>query len=118
MIGLSSLIAALIARLTGIQVDARTVARVIAAAQAAGATATTTASLAAADTKALTEQTTETEAKLINDGRFAEYHLAKAKRAFAAQDFRTALTQAAASLAHGDLTEAAQLRAAAKAAMK
>ncbi len=61
---------------------------------------------------------TETEADLLNSGRFAEYHLAKAKRLFEAKNFKEAAYQAAASLAHGDLPEAKELRKTALAAGK
>ncbi len=60
----------------------------------------------------------ETEAEMLNAGRFAEYHLAKAKRLFEAKNFKEAAYQAAASLAHGDLPEAKTLRAEARAAAK
>lgn len=63
-------------------------------------------------------EATETEAELLNAGRFADYHLAKAKRLFAANNFKDAAYQAAASLAHGDLPEAKELRAKALAATK
>ena len=54
----------------------------------------------------------------MNTGRFAEYHLAKAKRLFEAKNFKEAAYQAAASLAHGDLAEASAIRKAALAALK
>jgi hypothetical protein len=55
---------------------------------------------------------------MLNAGRFAEYHLAKAKRLFEAKNFKEAAYQAAASLAHSDLPEAKTLRAEARAAVK
>lgn len=61
---------------------------------------------------------TETEAQLLNSGRFDEYHLAKAKRLFEAKQFKEAAYQAGASLCHGDLPEAVAIRKAALAAMK
>lgn len=63
-------------------------------------------------------EVTATEAELLNTGRFAEYHLAKAKRLFATQNFKEAAYQAGASLAHDDLPEAKTLRQTALAAMK
>ena len=63
-------------------------------------------------------EATETEAEYLNSGRFAEYHLAKAKRLFEAKNFKEAAYQASASLAHGDLPEAKPLRKAALAAAK
>lgn len=61
---------------------------------------------------------TETEAALMNAGRFADYHLAKAKRLFAAGNFKEAAYQASASLAHGSLPEAKELRQKAQAATR
>ena len=61
-------------------------------------------------------EATETEAQLLAAGRFADYHLAKAKRLYAAKNFKEAAYQAAASLAHGDLAEAHTTRKAALAA--
>lgn len=63
-------------------------------------------------------EATDTEAELLNAGRFADYHLAKAKRLFEAKNFKEAAYQCAASLAHGDLPEAKSLRKTALAAMK
>lgn len=63
-------------------------------------------------------EATETEAQYLNSGRFAEYHLAKAKRLFEAKNFKEAAYQASASLAHGDLPEAKALRKTALAAGK
>lgn len=63
-------------------------------------------------------EATETEAELLNAGRFAEYHLAKAKRFFASNNAKEAAYQAAASLAHGDLPEAKELRTKALAVAK
>jgi hypothetical protein len=65
----------------------------------------------------MTIESTETEAQLLAGGKFAEYHLAKAKRLFAAKDFKEAAYQCAASISHGDLPEAVTLRKAAKDAM-
>jgi hypothetical protein len=62
-------------------------------------------------------EATETEAKLLADGRFPEYHLAKAKRFLEAKNYKEAAYQAGASLSHGDLAEAAEIRKAAVAAM-
>lgn len=61
---------------------------------------------------------TETEAQLLNSGRFAEYHLAKATRLFDAKNYKEAAYQAAASLAHGDLPAAKTIRQTALAALK
>ena len=55
---------------------------------------------------------------LLAAGKFAEYHLTKAKRLFAAKNFKDAAHHAAASLAHGDLAEAVSLRKAAIAAAR
>lgn len=63
-------------------------------------------------------ETTESEASLMNAGRFADYHLAKAKRYFAVGDFKEAAYQASASLAHGGLADAQELRRKAQAAAK
>jgi hypothetical protein len=60
----------------------------------------------------------DTEAQLLNSGRFAEYHLAKAKRLMAAGQHREAAVQASASLAHGDLTEARSIYDTGRAAAK
>lgn len=64
----------------------------------------------------------ETEAQLMAAGRFAEYHLAKAKRHFEAKQFKEAAYQASASIAHGtsnaENAEAIALQKAAKAALK
>ncbi len=49
--------------------------------------------------------------ELLNTGRFAEYHLQKAKAAFAAGEYAAADYQAAASLCHDRLPEAVALRA-------
>jgi hypothetical protein len=56
---------------------------------------------------------TESESSLLAAGRFAEYHLTKAKRLLAARNFKDAAHHAAASLAHGDLPEAVSVRKAA-----
>lgn len=61
---------------------------------------------------------TETEAESLAAGRFADYHLAKAQRLLAAGHFKEAVYQAGASLSHGDLPEARQVLATARAAMK
>ncbi len=53
---------------------------------------------------------TQSEAQLLAAGRFDHYHLAKAKRLFEAKNFKEAAYQAAASLSHGTLAEAAALR--------
>ena len=53
---------------------------------------------------------TQSEAQLLAAGRFNHYHLAKAKRLFEAKNFKEAAYQASASLSHGTLAEAAQLR--------
>lgn len=75
------------------------------------------ASVSAAQEEAVMEPT-ETEAALMNAGRFADYHLAKAKRLFAAGNFKEAAYQASASLGHGNLQEARELRRKAQAALK
>lgn len=49
--------------------------------------------------------------ELLNTGRFAEYHLEKAKAAFAAGEFAAADYQAAASLCHDRLPDAVAMRA-------
>ncbi len=55
-------------------------------------------------------------AALLNDGRFSEYHLEKAKLALASKDFKAARYQVAASLRHNpsDPKTAAEVRQAAK----
>ena len=63
-------------------------------------------------------EATETEAQLLAAGRFAEYHLAKAKRLQQGNHHKDAAYHAAASLAHGDLPEAATLRRSALAAAR
>lgn len=73
---------------------------------------------AGAPIEAVKIEATETEAELLAAGRFSEYHLAKAKRFFASKNFKDAAYQAAASLAHGDLPEAKELRKQALAAAK
>lgn len=94
------------------------------AAQAAPPTATVAATVvestlpSGAPIAAIKIEATETEAQLLAAGRFADYHLAKAKRLFAAKDFREAAHQAAASVSHGNNGEAVELRKAARAAMK
>ncbi len=65
----------------------------------------------AAATAAGGEHASNPLSELLNTGRFAEYHLQKAKAAFAAGDFAAADYQAAASLAHDRLAEAVALRA-------
>lgn len=89
-----------------------------AAAIAAPAVAVASTLPAGAPIEAAKIEATETEAQLLAAGRFADYHLAKAKRLFAAKSFRDAAHQAAASLAHGELPEAAELRKSALAALK
>lgn len=54
--------------------------------------------------------TTQTEAQLLAAGRFAEYHLAKAKRLLASGEAKEAAYQAGASLAHDRLPEAREVR--------
>ena len=61
---------------------------------------------------------TETEEERLSAGRFAEYHLAKSQRLLAAGTFKEAVYQAGASLSHGDLPEARQVLATARAATK
>lgn len=56
----------------------------------------------------------DTEADLLAQGRFDAYHLAKAKRYMTAGDVKQAAYHASASLSHGDLPEARQLRRAAR----
>ena len=63
-------------------------------------------------------ESTETEAQLLAAGKFAEYHLAKAKRLFTANNFKDAAYQASASLAHGDLAEAKEIYKTARAQAK
>jgi hypothetical protein len=60
---------------------------------------------------------TQSEAQLLAAGRFDHYHLAKAKRLFEAKNFKEAAYQCAASLSHGSLAEAANLRKTALAAI-
>ena len=60
----------------------------------------------------------ETEAQLLAKGKFDAYHLAKAKRLFAAGDMKEAAYQAGASLSHVTSVEAAELRKAALAGIK
>lgn len=60
----------------------------------------------------------DSEARLLSTGRFAEYHLSKAKRHATAGQHREAAVQASASLAHGDLAEARSIYTAARAAAK
>ena len=62
-------------------------------------------------------EATETEAQLLAGGKFAEYHLAKAKRLFEAKDFKEAAYQCAASISHRELPDAKALRKAAKDAL-
>jgi hypothetical protein len=64
----------------------------------------------AAGAASAVEEETGTEAELLSQGRFDEYHLAKAKRFMAAGDGKQAAYHAGASLAHGDLPEAHRLR--------
>jgi hypothetical protein len=64
----------------------------------------------------MVEEATESEAELLSQGRFDEYHLAKARRYLAAGDAKQAAYHAGASLAHGDLPEAHQVRKTALAA--
>ena len=63
-------------------------------------------------------EVTETEAQLLAQGRFDVYHLTKAKRLFAAGEFKEAAYQAGASMSHRDLPEAVSLRKAALASLK
>lgn len=63
-------------------------------------------------------ESNDTEAELLAAGKFAEYHLAKAKRLFAANNFKDAAYQATASLAHGDLAGAKELLNTARAQAK
>jgi hypothetical protein len=76
----------------------------------------------AADTptagKSPADPESETEERLLSTGRFAEYHLRKARRMMAAGEHREAAVQASASLAHGDLPEAREIYKAARAAAK
>ncbi len=85
-----------------------------AAAPAMGALASSSSAVSAGEAT----ETNETEAKILEAGRFAEYHLAKAKRMLAARDYKNAAYQAGASLAHDDLAEARQVLAEARAAIK
>lgn len=63
-------------------------------------------------------EVTQTEAQLMADGKFAEYHLAKAKRLFDAGNMKEAAYQAGASLSHATSAGATELRKAALAANK
>ena len=71
-----------------------------------------------AETPSTTIAPTESEAQLLALGKFADYHLAKAKRLFAAGDMKEAAYQAGASLSHVTSVEAAAVRKAALAAGK
>lgn len=77
---------------------------------------------AEAGVAAVAELVTANESQLLAQGQFAAYHLAKAKRLYAAGDAVQAAYQASASLAHGELAgelaEATELRNAARAASK
>jgi hypothetical protein len=57
------------------------------------------------------EDASGTLAELLNTGRFAEYHLEKAKMALANGELAAADYQAAASLCHDHLPEAVAMRA-------
>ena len=146
--GVLATILALVARMTGATFDAPVMAtagvptaastlaaagnRAVSAAQAGVAAAAAPLSSAHTSAAVLVESTlppgapipaekieaTETEAQMLSAGRFSEYHLTKAKRIFEAGNFKEAAHQAAASLSHGDLPGAAELRKAALAAMK
>ncbi len=142
LVGITVPIAAIIARTTGQSLNEPALAGLAAAASrmgpagAADAAASTvsamsalppsggaassggTAATGSAAAPAVDETVTATETELLNSGRFPEYHLAKAKRYFATQNFKEAAYQASASLAHGDLAEAVELRKAALAAAK
>ncbi|MFM1815159.1 MAG: hypothetical protein RLZ98_1854 [Pseudomonadota bacterium] len=48
---------------------------------------------------------------LINQGRFAEYHIAKAKIAVANKDYKSAKYEVEASICHGRTPEATALKA-------
>lgn len=87
------------------------------AAVGTAAAAGTTTSGGAGGTPVVVE-VTESEAQLLSQGRFDVYHLAKAKRLFAAGEFKEAAYQAGASMSHRDLPEAASLRKAALASLK
>ncbi len=67
-------------------------------------------SSAASATASATADMLDSEAELLSQGRFDEYHLAKAKHYMAAGDTKQAAYHAGASLAHGDLPEAHRLR--------
>lgn len=83
-----------------------------------GRPAMTAASPVAESAAVAAEAATETEAQLMDAGRYAEYHLAKAKRHFAAGNFKEAAYQASASLSHGGSAEARELKSKAQASMK
>ncbi len=78
---------------------------------------TSTATIAASEQAGAAATTADGEhvpgpmSELLNTGKFAEYHLQKAKAAFADGDFAAADYQAAASLCHDRLAEAVALRA-------
>jgi hypothetical protein len=62
---------------------------------------------------------TESEAELLNAGRFSDYHLTKAKRLFDEGNFKEAIYQAGASLAHDPRNrEARELRKRAQSARR
>jgi hypothetical protein len=62
---------------------------------------------------------TESEAELLNAGRFSDYHLTKAKRLFGEGNFKEAAYQAGASLAHDPRNrEARELRKRAQSARR
>ena len=81
--------------------------------EAAGATSTTTVEATPPSEAPIVEEkieATESEARLLAAGRFAEYHLAKAKRLQQAGRLKEAAHQADASLAHAKLPETQTLR--------
>ena len=127
VIGILAVLASLVAALTGSPVEAVYSAAITAVDQiafpalAAGSHAMNGHAAkgdAAVAAPAAAIEATESEAQLLAQGKFAAYHLAKAKRLFAAGDMKEAAYQAGASMSHVDNREAAALRKAALAAAK
>ncbi len=117
-LGVAAIVLAVIGRLSGGATDRQ---REPAAATAKSPAASPKAAVASAnggeDGAAIIEPT-ESEAEILSAGRFADYHLAKAKRLLAAGNFKEAAYQAGASLSHATQPEAKEVLDAARAAMK